>query len=128
MVSNFLKASREEIKLQLNSVLLQNKQDIKVYEFVPERPSLPCFVIAPGSPYITQGTAFCDFATRFEVMVLADKLTNEAATDLLDQLIIEAVDALETWFIEEVDQPSAFEINGGTFLGTKLQITADKSL
>ena len=128
MVSNFLKASREEMKLQLNSVLLQNKQDIKVYEFVPERPSLPCFVIAPGSPYITQGTAFCDFATRFEVMVLADKLTNQAATDLLDQLIVEAVDALETWFIEEVEQPSAYEANGGTFLGTKIQITADKTL
>ena len=128
MVSNFLRASREEIKLQLNSVLLQNKQDIKVYEFVPERPSLPCFVISPSSPYITQGTAFCDFATRFEVLILADKLTNERATDLLDQLIVEAIDALETWFIEEVEQPSAFEVNGGTFLGTKIQLTADKSL
>ena len=128
MVSNFLAASREEIKLQLNSVLLQNKQDIKVYEFVPERPNLPCFVISPGSPYVTQGTAFCDFQTRFEVLVLADKLTNERATELLDQLIVEAVDALETWFIEEVEQPSAFEVNGGTFLGTKLQLTADKTL
>jgi hypothetical protein len=127
-VSNFLKASREEIKLQLNSVLLQNGQDIKVYEFVPERPSLPCFVISPSSPYISQGTAFCDFSTRFEVLILADKLTNERATDLLDQLIVEAIDALETWFIEEVEQPSAFEVNGGTFLGTKIQLTADKSL
>jgi hypothetical protein len=127
-VSNFLRASREEIKLQLNAVLLQNRQDIQVYEFVPERPSLPCFVISPGSPYITQGTAFCDFSTRFEVLILADKLTNEAATTLLDNLIVEAVDALETWFIEEVEQPSAYEINGGTFLGTKLQITADKTL
>ena len=127
-MSNFLRASREEIKLQLNSVLLQNKQDIKVYEFVPERPNLPCFVISPGSPYVTQGTAFCDFTTRFEVLVLADNLTNERATELLDQLIVEAVDALETWFIEEVEQPSAFEVNGGTFLGTKLQLTADKNL
>ena len=123
-----MRASREEIKLQLNSVLLQNKQDIKVYEFVPERPNLPCFVISPGSPYVTQGTAFCDFTTRFEVLVLADNLTNERATELLDQLIVEAVDALETWFIEEVEQPSAFEVNGGTFLGTKLQLTADKNL
>lgn len=62
------------------------------------------------------------------MLVLADKLTNEAATTLLDQLIVEAVDALETWFIEEVEQPSAYEINGGTFLGTKLNITADKTL
>ena len=126
MVSNFLKASREEIKLQLNSVATE--ADIQVYEFVPERPALPCFVISPSSPYISQGTAFCDFSTRFEVLILADKLTNEAATDLLDQLIVEAIDALETWFIEEVEQPSAFEVNGGTFLGTKIQLTADKSL
>ena len=128
MVSNFLRASREEIKLQLNSVLLQNKQDIQVYEFIPERPSLPCFVIAPSSPYISQGKTFCDFTTRFEVLILADKLTNQQATDLLDQLIVEALDALETWFIEEVEQPSAYEINGGTFLGTKIQLTADKTL
>jgi hypothetical protein len=126
MVSNFLKASRDEIKLQLNSIATEH--DIKVYEFIPERPNTPCFILSPGSPYITQGTAFCDFATRFEVLVLAGKSTNEAATNLLDQLIVESVDALETWFIEEVETPSAFEINGATFLGTKIQITADKSL
>jgi hypothetical protein len=125
-VSNFLKASREEIKLQLNSVATET--DIQVYEFVPERPALPCFVISPSSPYITQGTAFCDFTTRFEVLVLSGQLTNKEATTLLDQLLVDAIDALETWFIEEVEQPSAFEINGGTFLGTKIQITADKSL
>ena len=125
-MSNFLAASREEIKLQLNAVATE--QDIQVYEYVPERPSLPCFVISAGAPYVSQGTAFCDFSTRFEVLVLADKLTNEAATTLLDTLIVEAIDALETWFIEEVEQPSAYEINGGTFLGTKLQLTADKSL
>ena len=126
MVSNFLKASREEIKLQLNSVATE--ADIQVYDFVPERPALPCFVISPSSPYITQGTAFCDFTTRFEVLVLSGQLTNKEATTLLDQLLVDAIDALETWFIEEVEQPSAFEINGGTFLGTKIQITADKSL
>jgi hypothetical protein len=126
MVSNFLKASRDEIKLQLNSIATEH--DIKVYEFIPERPNTPCFILSPGSPYVTQGTAFCDFATRFEVLVLAGKSTNEAATNLLDQLIVESVDALETWFIEEVETPSAFEINGATFLGTKIQITADKSL
>ena len=125
-MSNFLKASREEIKLQLNSVATE--ADIQVYDFVPERPALPCFVISPSSPYITQGTAFCDFTTRFEVLVLAGQLTNKEATNLLDQLIVDAIDALETWFIEEVEQPSAYEINGGTFLGTKIQLTADKSL
>lgn len=126
MVSNFLKASRDEIKLQLNSIATEH--DIKVYEFIPERPNTPCFILSPGSPYITQGTAFCDFTTRFEVLILAGKSTNEAATNLLDQLIVESVDALETWFIDEVETPSAFEINGATYLGTKIQITADKSL
>lgn len=125
-MSNFLRASREEIKLQLNAV--STEQDIQVYEFVPERPSLPCYVISPSSPYVSQGTTFCDFTTRFEVLILADKLTNQEATNLLDNLIVEALDALETWFIEEVEQPSAYEINGGTFLGTKIQITADKTL
>ena len=127
-MSNFLKAAREEIKLQLNSVLLMNHQDMRVFEYIPERPSLPCFIITPGSPYVSQGTAFCDFTTKFEVLILADNSTNEAATDLLDQLVVEALDALETWFIEEVEVPQAYEINGSLLLGTKIQITADKSL
>lgn len=127
-MSNFLKAAREEIKLQLNSTLLTNHQDMRVYEYVPERPSLPCFIISPGTPYVTQGTAFCDFQVNFEVLVLADNATNETSTDKLDTLVVEAIDALETWFITEVDQPSQFEINGSLLLGTKIQITADKSL
>jgi len=105
-----------------------NHQDMRVYEYIPERPSLPCFIITPGSPYVTQGTAFCDFTTKYEVLVLADNSTNETATDLLDQLVVEALDALETWFIEEVEVPQAYEINGALLLGTKIQISADKSL
>ena len=127
-MSNFLKASREEIKLQLRSVLMLNRQDIQIYEYIPERPNTPCFIVTPGSPYVTQGNAFCDFQTRFEVLILADKSTNETATDLLDQLVTESLDALETWYIEEVEVPQAYEINGALLLGTKVQITADKSL
>ena len=45
-----------------------------------------------------------------------------------NDLIIKSLDALETWDIEGVEQPSQFEINGSYFLGTKITISQDKSL
>ena len=100
----------------------------QVYEFVPPKPVPPCFIISPGSPYVSQGQAFTDFTTNFEVVILAGSATNETETDKLDELITNAIDALETWFIEEVEVPQAYEINGALLLGTKIQISADKSL
>ncbi len=122
-MSNFLKAARAEVKMELATL-----GDNQIYEFIPERPSTPCFVLSPGSPYIQQGQAFTDFAVRFDVLVLSGKATNEVETDTLDSLIVDAIDALETWFIEDVETPSQFEINGALYLGTKISITADKTL
>jgi hypothetical protein len=123
MVSNFLKAARQEIRMELATL-----GEGQVYEFVPPKPVPPCFIISPGSPYVSQGPSFCDFTTKFEVVVLAGSATNETETDKLDDLITNAIDALETWFIEEVETPTTFDINNNLFLGAKLRITADKTL
>ena len=122
-MANFLKAARQEIRVELTST-----GEGQVYEFIPPKPVAPCFVIAPGAPYISQGQAFTDFTCRFEILILSGSATNEAETDNLDRLIVEAIDALDTWFIEEVETPTQFEINGNLYLGAKLQISQDKSL
>ncbi len=127
-MSNFLKASREEIKLQLNSVLMINREDVHIYEHIPARIAAPCFVISPGSPYVEQGNSFCDFAVRYEVLALSGVASNEVETDNLDHFLAEALDALDTWHIESVEQPSQYELNGAAYLGAKINLLADKSL
>jgi len=99
-VSNFLKEGRAEISLQLGTI-----GDGLIYTHIPQRPNPPCFIVSPGSPYVEEGE-----------------------TSNLDDLIIKSLDALETWDIEGVEQPSQFEINGSYFLGTKLTISQDKNL
>ena len=123
MGSNFLAAAREEVEFELRRI-----GEGQVYSFVPERPSTPCFIVSPGAPYVEQGRTFCDFQVRFEVLVLSGQATNQTETENLDRLLCEAIDELDTWFVEGVEQPSAYEINGATLLGTKLFVTAEKTL
>lgn len=122
MSNNFLKSSREEIKLLLTPLAEQ------VYESIPARVNAPCFIVSPGSPYVEEGETFTDFAVRFEVVALAGVATNEVVSADLDTLIINAIDALDTWGIEGVDTPSSFEVNGANYLGTRINVVAEKSL
>ena len=98
------------------------------YEFVPSRINAPCFIISAGSPYISQGQTFTDFTLRFEVLALSGVATNEVETDKLDALLTNAIDALDTWFVDEVEQPQQFEINGVAYLGARINISTDKTL
>ena len=118
---NFLRAARDEVKVLLKDAGV-------VYEYIPERITPPCFIIAPGSPYVGEGTTFTDFRVRFEVIALSGKATNDQETDAIDSLISDAIDALETWFIDGVETPSQFELNNAAYLGTRINISADKEL
>lgn len=118
---NTLKSARQEIKLLLGGV------DAQVYESIPERPAPPCVVIEPASQYMGQGQTFDNFNVGFNLVLLVGKGSNDMETDSLDQLICDCIDAVDTWFVDSVDQPSQFEINGSEFLGTRMEITADKT-
>ena len=122
-VSNFLKEGRAEISLQLGTI-----GEGLIYTHIPQRPNPPCFIVSPGSPYVEEGETFTEFRCRFDVLILAGHAQNEGETENLDDLIIKSLDALETWDIEGVEQPSQFEINGSYFLGTKITISQDKNL
>jgi len=123
MVSNLLSSARQEISLQLGTI-----GEGLIYTHIPQRPNPPCFVVSAGSPYLEEGETFCEFRCRFDILILSGHAQNENETDNLDELICSAVDALETWDIEGVEQPSQYEINGAYFLGTKITLSQDKTL
>jgi hypothetical protein len=75
-----------------------------------------------------QGETFTDFLVRMNIVLLAANATNEVATAELDELICVAIDALDTFDIEQVNQPEAFEINGAQYLGARLNLVTQKDL
>lgn len=121
-MSNTLKTTREEIKVILNAV------GVGVVGHIPGRIAPPTAIVEPGSPYMEMGETFSDFNVRMNVVLLAGAAGNEVATDELDQLICTAVDALDTFDIEAVEQPEAFEINGAQYLGARIRLLANKDL
>ncbi len=121
---NTLKALRKEIGLQLAAA------GITCLEFIPERlGSVPAAVIEPGSPYLQQGETFSelDFLYRFDVILLVAG-TNETATDSLDQLICDAIDAMDTFQIESVNQPEMVSIGNVDYPGARVTVLTQREL
>lgn len=121
---NTLQQARQSIATAIST----DMPGLNVYPFIPGRPNTPCFAVEPGSPYMSEGETFCEFEVRYSCILLSDTATNENATELLDQLICEVIDALDAWVIESVEQPSQFEVNNNYFLGTRIDIRAPKTL
>jgi hypothetical protein len=119
---NTLKSVRQEISVQLSAAGISN------YEFVPSRVNVPAAIIEPGSPYMEQGETFADFTVRMNVVLLVAGTTNDTATDELDQLIVNAIDALDTFDIEAVGSPEGFELNAAQYLGSRLNLVTTKDL
>ena len=121
---NTLATARHNITLAVT----QEVPELNVYSYVPGRPNVPAFVVEPGSPYMQEGETFCDFIVTYSCLLLAENATNENATEKLDQLICEVIDALDEWTVTGVEQPSQFEVNNNYFLGTRIDIQAPKTL
>ena len=121
-MANMLKSVREEARVLLAAA------GVTVYEYIPARISPPAAVMEPGNPYIEQGQTFSEFNVRLSVVLVAGQSSNEKATDDLDQLICSAMDALDTFDIESVEQPATYDFNGAQLLGARVNLVTNKDL
>ena len=119
---NTLASARQEIKHVLDQA------GYTVWSFIPERVTPPVVVLEPGSPYMNEGDAFTLFVCRFDLILLAATATNSKATEDLDQMIMDCVDALDMYYIEEVSKPMQIEANGVAYLGTTISISDKKEI
>ena len=125
---NSLAMERANITNALTQYFENEGTSLSVEAFIPERPNPPCIVLEPGTPYLEEGQTFCDFITRFTLILLAGNATNENSTADLDDLICKTIDALERHQVESVDQPSQFEVNNNLFLGTRIAVSREVEL
>jgi hypothetical protein len=121
-MANTLSAARSELRLLLGATGVTT-----VHGHVPERVVPPVALIEPGTPYMEPGETFCEFTVRFNVVLLV-RGDNEKATDELDQLICEVLDAVDTFDVDTVEQPAAFDINNTQYLGTRVAFSAHRDL
>lgn len=121
-MANTLKSVRQEIAVQLSAA------GVSSYEWIPSRVVTPAAIVEAGSPYMEQGETFADFLVRMNIVLLAATATNDVATSELDALICTTIDALDTFDIERVNQPEAFEINGAQYLGVRINLMTNQDL
>ncbi|MBL6760915.1 MAG: hypothetical protein ISQ15_09640 [Ilumatobacteraceae bacterium] len=121
-MANTLRAARDELALLLSGA------GVSCFPYLPEKVTPPVAVIEPGSPYMVQGDTFESFTVRFNVIILAAPATNETATAALDQAVCDVIDAVDTFYVDNVEQPSSFTTGGADFLGTRIEFSVVKPI
>lgn len=92
----------------------------RVFNFVPPNITPPCAVIMPAAEWVVGGENFAEYRIGFEVRIFAQAVTNEVATDYIDQqaenLVVAITDA-DNFYLATVSNPDMYSENGSTYLG-----------
>ncbi len=121
-MANTLASCREELRLLLAAV------GVTTYDYVPSRVVPPAVVLSPAGTWIEQGETFCDIDVSFDVIAVAAPVTNETATAELDQLVMDVLDAIDTWSIDGVQAPDALSSGGVDYLSSVITFTTTKEI
>lgn len=114
---------------EINDAKVQFKSDLttaglNVLEYVPERITPPIVIVNAASPYVTTAE-FGEYTLGIELVLVASTATNKKATENLDQLIEDALLAIEplTYVrLTSVNQPYNLQTNNAEYLSTNIYL------
>jgi hypothetical protein len=110
-----------DIKAQLATDLAT--ATIEVLDYIPERLVPPIVVISSGSPYFEQANFTNDYKINLDLLLVAATAVNEDATEALDNLISDVVQALPSYAnMQTVQKPYALAANNAEYLATTLSL------
>lgn len=96
---------------------------LKVKAYIPERITPPIVVIVSGSPYLTPASISAEYSLNLEIMAVAQTATNEQATEKLDELIQDVLQALPGYArLTSVGQPYIQQTNNAEYLAASLAV------
>jgi hypothetical protein len=112
---------------EINDAKVQFKEDLadaglKVLEYVPERITPPIVIVNAASPYI-QTAEFGEFNMSLELVLVASNATNKKATENLDQLIEDVLNAIKPLTyarMTTVNQPYNLQTNNAEYLSVNI--------
>lgn len=122
-MANEITTSKAEFALVLQGAGLD------VFPYVPNRITPPTIVMRHGSPYLEPSTLGNEYNLGLELVILAAPAVNELATELLDEVIQDLLNALPNYAtLGSVTQPQIFNENNADYLGAVLSITLEITL
>jgi hypothetical protein len=118
-MSNEITASKAEFALDLQTAGLE------VLDYVPERIVPPIIIITSGSPYLVAETIGNEYRLGLNLTLVASTATNEEATEALDELIADTVNAISTLgyvVLKTVNPPYRLAANNAEYLASDLNL------
>jgi hypothetical protein len=119
-----INASKVEFKLELAEA------GLNVLEYVPERITPPIVILNAAQPYL-QTAQFGEWSLGLELVLVSSTATNKKATENLDQLIEDVLNAIEplTYVrITSVNQPYNLQTNNAEYLAANVYCQLDITL
>ena len=119
-----INALKVEFKLELVDA------GLNVLEYIPERITPPIVLVNASQPYL-QTAEFGEWSLGLELVLVASTATNKTATENLDQLIedvLNAIEPLKYVRITSVNQPYNLQTNNAEYLAANLYVQLDITL
>lgn len=103
---------------------------IEVDPFFAERISPPRGFVIPGDPYLSPGNTFGSFLGRWEVTLVTRGKVSETGSELIDDLIEDAVVAIVNggYDVVTVAEPFVVTLNGAQQLAVTITCTKNIAL
>jgi hypothetical protein len=108
-------------KAALKTVLVS--AGLNVLEYVPERIVPPIVIINSASPYLVPSSLKNQYVLNLELVLIAATATNKKATEMLDELIQDTLQALPSYArMIQVNAPYNMQTNNAEYLATNIAI------
>lgn len=116
-MTNEITSAKVEFKLDLDAA------GLKVLDYVPERIVPPIVIINSRSPYLLAADVGAEFTLGLELVLVAATATNKQATEKLDELICDTVNALPGYArLISVNQPYNMQTNNAEYLAVNIDV------
>lgn len=125
MTVSEITAAKAELALALHDAGLD------VVDYIPGRVMPPVVILTSGTPYLAPETVGNEYEMNLDLKCVAMTADNEMATNSLDLLIEQVVNALSNLHyvqLKQVNQPYALEANGAVYLAADANIMVSITL
>jgi hypothetical protein len=118
-MTNEITTSKAELALDLQNA------GIEILDYVPERITPPIVIITAGSPYLVPETISKEYRLGLTLTLVSGTATNEQATEDLDALIAQTLNALAPLgyvAIRQVNPSYRLAANSGEYYAADLNL------
>jgi hypothetical protein len=114
----FITDARAQLKTDLVTA------GLNVVDFIPARITPPVILINAGSPYLEPKSLANQYTLNLELVLVSQNATNEMATQNLDELIEEVLNAIPAYAVitNGVGQPYGLGTNNADYLSANIPL------